>query len=50
MMAEQLDVATRRAGAGDLDALLAGNDTWTVEPTGVTRSRRSSSLPLSVVT
>ena len=29
MMADQLEEA-RTGGAGDLDALLAGNDTWTV--------------------
>ncbi|MFF9073980.1 2-oxoacid:ferredoxin oxidoreductase subunit beta [Streptomyces sp. NPDC014735] len=29
-MAEQLDAAVERNGKGDLSALLAGNDTWTV--------------------
>ncbi|WP_062207781.1 2-oxoacid:ferredoxin oxidoreductase subunit beta [Streptomyces sp. NBRC 109706] len=29
-MAEQLDLAVERQGKGDLGALLAGNDTWTV--------------------
>lgn len=30
LMAEQLDAAVDRSGKGDLGALLAGNDTWTV--------------------
>ncbi|MFD9484606.1 2-oxoacid:ferredoxin oxidoreductase subunit beta, partial [Streptomyces sp. NPDC059991] len=29
-MADQLDTATEQHGKGDLDALLTGNDTWTV--------------------
>ncbi|MGW0560046.1 2-oxoacid:ferredoxin oxidoreductase subunit beta, partial [Streptomyces sp. NPDC003016] len=31
LMADQLDTATEQNGKGDLTALLAGNDTWTVE-------------------
>ncbi|MFE7106388.1 2-oxoacid:ferredoxin oxidoreductase subunit beta, partial [Streptomyces sp. NPDC057600] len=30
LMAEQLDTAVEQNGKGDLAALLAGNDTWTV--------------------
>ncbi|MCQ0024232.1 2-oxoacid:ferredoxin oxidoreductase subunit beta [Streptomyces somaliensis DSM 40738] len=30
LMADQLDAAVERRGKGDLSALLAGNDTWTV--------------------
>ncbi|MCE7078875.1 2-oxoacid:ferredoxin oxidoreductase subunit beta [Streptomyces sp. ST2-7A] len=30
LMADQLDTAVERSGKGDLGALLAGNDTWTV--------------------
>ncbi len=30
LMADQLDAAIDRSGKGDLGALLAGNDTWTV--------------------
>ncbi|MFF8863338.1 2-oxoacid:ferredoxin oxidoreductase subunit beta, partial [Streptomyces sp. NPDC015139] len=30
-MADQLDTAIEQKGKGDLAALLAGNDTWTVE-------------------
>ncbi|MGQ4368884.1 2-oxoacid:ferredoxin oxidoreductase subunit beta, partial [Streptomyces violaceoruber] len=30
LMSEQLDTAVERDGKGDLAALLAGNDTWTV--------------------
>ena len=29
-MSEQLDAAVQQQGKGDLGALLAGNDTWTV--------------------
>ncbi|MEU2287256.1 hypothetical protein ABZ614_36015, partial [Streptomyces sp. NPDC013178] len=31
-MADQLDTATEQHGKGDLAALLAGGDTWTVVP------------------
>ena len=30
LMAEQIEAARSRSGAGDLAALLAGNDTWEV--------------------
>ncbi|TXS75034.1 2-oxoacid:ferredoxin oxidoreductase subunit beta, partial [Streptomyces sp. sk2.1] len=30
LMAEQLDTAVEQQGKGDLGALLAGNDNWTV--------------------
>ncbi|PWI44705.1 2-oxoacid:ferredoxin oxidoreductase subunit beta, partial [Streptomyces sp. ICBB 8177] len=31
-MADQLDTAVEQQGKGDLSALLAGKDTWTVAP------------------
>lgn len=34
LMAEQLDLATERSGAGDLDRLLHGSDTWSVPAAG----------------
>ncbi|KQX65247.1 2-oxoacid:ferredoxin oxidoreductase subunit beta [Streptomyces sp. Root1310] len=36
-MARQLDTAVEQQGKGDLAALLAGGDTWTVPPTPVSR-------------
>ncbi|MFF3203912.1 2-oxoacid:ferredoxin oxidoreductase subunit beta [Streptomyces sp. NPDC002962] len=36
-MARQLDTAVEQQGKGDLAALLAGGDTWTVPPTRVSR-------------
>ncbi|CAM5261434.1 2-oxoacid:ferredoxin oxidoreductase subunit beta [Streptomyces californicus] len=30
LMADQLDAAVEQSGKGDLGALLAGTDTWTV--------------------